>query len=240
MKLGVNVDHVATLRQQRRGKEPDPVAAALIAEEAGAHSIVCHLREDRRHIQDRDLTGLRSSIKTNLNLEMAASPEIIVIALKERPDWVTLVPEKRAELTTEGGLEVVGQMDYLKSVVFTFKKAEIPVSLFIDADPVQIKASSELGVWAVELHTGRYAEAGDEQTSGAELEKLTTGAKLAKELGLKVAAGHGLDYRNVKPIAEIPEIEELNIGYSIIGRAVFVGLETAVKEMLKLIRREEK
>ncbi len=236
MKLGINVDHVATLRQQRRGKEPDPVVAALIAEEAGADSIVCHLREDRRHIQDQDVTILRKKIKTKLNLEMATSPEIITVALKEKPDWVTLVPERRAELTTEGGLEVVGQMGYLRGVVDTFKKAGIPVSLFIDAEPSQIKASGELGVWAVELHTGRYADAQNEEIKKSELRKIIQGAKLAKGLGLKVAAGHGLDYQNVVPIARIPEIEELNIGYAIVSRALFIGLEAAVKEMLKLIR----
>jgi pyridoxine 5-phosphate synthase len=236
MKLGINIDHVATLRQQRLGKEPDPVLAALIAESAGADSIVCHLREDRRHIQERDLSLLRRAIKTKLNLEMAASPQIIKIACREKPDWVTIVPEKRAELTTEGGLAVKEQLAHLKKVVEEFKNAGIPVSLFIDADPEQIEAALKTGAGTVELHTGRYADARSEKGKKTELKKISESAKLAKELGLNVAAGHGLDYHNVAPIVGISEIEELNIGYSIIGRAVFVGLEKAVREMLKLIR----
>lgn len=237
MRLGVNIDHVATLRQQRRGKEPDPVSAALLAEKAGADSIVCHLREDRRHIQEQDLSTLRRTIKTKLNLEMAASPEIIKIACQEKPDWVTLVPEKRAELTTEGGLDVTKQASSLKNVVAEFRKFSIPVSFFIDADTNQIKTAAEIGAETVEIHTGKYADAVTEKEKNAELEKIAFGSKMAKSLGLKVAAGHGLDYRNVLPITRIPEIEELNIGYSIIGRAVFVGLEEAVREMIRLIRR---
>jgi len=236
LKLGVNIDHVATLRQQRRGKEPDPLSAALLAETAGADSIVCHLREDRRHIQEQDLSLLRRTIRTKLNLEMAASPEIIKIACQEKPDWVTLVPEKRAELTTEGGLAVKKQARHLKNVVSEFRKFGIPVSLFIDADANQIKAAAKTGAEIVELHTGRYADAATEKERGFELKKIATGSNLAKSLGLKVAAGHGLDYRNVLPITRIPEIEELNIGYSIIGRAVFIGLEEAVREMIRLIR----
>ncbi len=235
MKLGVNIDHVATLRQQRRGREPEPVTAALVAEMAGADSIVCHLREDRRHIQERDLSLLRQVIKTRLNLEMAANEEIIKIALREKPDWVTLVPERREELTTEGGLAVAEQVSHLKKVVSRFVENGIPVSLFIDADSVQIKAAKESGAWSVELHTGRYADALDEKERVAELDRIKQGAKMAEESGLKVAAGHGLDYRNVTAIASIPEIEELNIGYAIIGKAVFVGLERAVKEMLELM-----
>lgn len=237
MKLGVNIDHVATLRQQRRGREPEPITAALIAEMAGADSIVCHLREDRRHIQERDLSLLRQVIKTNLNLEMAANEEIIKIALREKPDWVTIVPERREELTTEGGLAVAEQVRHLKKTVSRFRENGIPVSLFIDANAVQIKAAKESRAWAVELHTGRYADALDEKERVAELDRIKQGAKMAEESGLKVAAGHGLDYRNVVAIASIPEIEELNIGYAIIGRAVFVGLERAVKEMLELIGR---
>ncbi len=239
MKLGVNIDHVATLRQQRRGQEPDPVSAALMAETAGADSIVCHLREDRRHIQEQDLSRLRRSIKTKLNLEMAASPEIIKIACREKPDWVTLVPEKRAELTTEGGLAVEKQVGRLKDVVSEFRKFNIPVSLFIDADANQIEAALKTGAEIVELQTGKYADAENEEDRNAEFKKISAGSKLAKSSGLKVAAGHGLDYRNVLPITRIPEIEELNIGYSIIGRAVFVGLEKAVREMIRLIRRDE-
>ncbi|MBU2495189.1 MAG: pyridoxine 5'-phosphate synthase [Candidatus Omnitrophica bacterium] len=237
LKLGINIDHVATLRQQRRGQEPDPISAALLAETAGADSIVCHLREDRRHIQEQDLHILRGAIKTKLNLEMAASPEIIKIACQEKPDWVTLVPEKRAELTTEGGLDVEKRSGYLKDVVSEFRKSGIPVSLFIDADANQIEAAVKTGAETVELHTGRYADAATEKERDAELKKIAAGSNMAKSLGLKVAAGHGLDYRNVRPITRIPEIEELNIGYSIIGRAVFIGLEEAVREMIKLIRR---
>jgi len=236
IKLGVNIDHVATLRQQRRGKEPDPVSAALTAEAAGADSIVCHLREDRRHIQEQDFSRLRQTIKTKLNLEMAASPEIIRIACREKPDWVTLVPEKRAELTTEGGLAVEKQVNHLKDAVLEFRKFNIPVSLFIDAETKQIEAALKTGAEIVELHTGRYADAATEKERDVELRKITDGSRLAKSSGLKVAAGHGLDYRNVLPITRIPEIEELNIGYSIIGRAVFVGLEEAVREMIRLIR----
>ncbi len=239
IKLGINIDHVATLRQQRRGKEPNPILAALLAETAGADSIVCHLREDRRHIQEQDLSILRRTIKTKLNLEMAASPEIIKIACQEKPDWVTLVPEKRAELTTEGGLAVKKQISYLKDVVSEFRKSSIPVSLFIDADANQIKAAVKTGAEIVELHTGRYADAVTEKERGFELKKIATCSRMAKSLGLKVAAGHGLDYRNVLPITRIPEIEELNIGYAIIGRAVFIGLEEAVREMIRLIRRNK-
>ncbi|HNQ34755.1 MAG TPA: pyridoxine 5'-phosphate synthase, partial [bacterium] len=233
MKLGVNIDHVATLRQQRRGSEPDPVAAARLAEAAGADSIVCHLREDRRHIQERDLIRLRREIGTRLNLEMAASDEIISIALREKPDWVTLVPERRQELTTEGGLDVVGQAADLKGVIGRFRDAGIPASLFIDADPVQIDAAARLGAWAVELHTGRYADAAGEPEREAERLRMVEGAARAARAGLKVAAGHGLDRFNLAPIARIPEIEELNIGYSIIGRAVFIGLEAAVAEIIR-------
>ncbi|MFA5394247.1 MAG: pyridoxine 5'-phosphate synthase [Candidatus Ratteibacteria bacterium] len=236
IKLGINIDHVATLRQQRRGKEPDPISAALLAETAGADSIVCHLREDRRHIQDQDLSLLRRAVKTKLNLEMAANPQIIKIACREKPDWVTLVPEKRAELTTEGGLAVKKQINYLKNVVSEFRKFDIPVSLFIDADANQITAAAKTGAKIVELHTGRYADAVTKNERDFELKKLIAGSRMAKSLGLKVAAGHGLDYRNVMPITRIPEIEELNIGYAIIGRAIFLGLEEAVREIIRLIR----
>ena len=236
IKLGINIDHVATLRQQRRGKEPDPISAALLAETAGADSIVCHLREDRRHIQDQDLSLLRRAVKTKLNLEMAANPQIIKIACREKPDWVTLVPEKRAELTTEGGLAVKKQVNYLKNVVSEFRKFGIPVSLFIDADANQITAAAKTGAKIVELHTGRYADAVTKNERDFELKKLIAGSRMAKSLGLKVAAGHGLDYRNVMPITRIPEIEELNIGYAIIGRAIFLGLEEAVREIIRLIR----
>lgn len=237
MKLGVNVDHVATLRQQRRGREPDPVAAALSAELAGADSIVCHLREDRRHIQDSDLALLRRVVKTKLNLEMAASPEIIEIALREKPDWVTLVPERREELTTEGGLAVKENQESLGRLVARFTGAGIAVSFFIDPDPEQVQCCAEIDARAVEIHTGGYAECSAGEEAGEHLRRIIVAAEAAAALGLKVAAGHGLDYRNVEPVARVPEIEELNIGYAIIGRAVFTGLETAVREMAALVRR---
>ncbi len=235
MKLGVNVDHIATLRQQRRGKEPDPVTAAGICELAGASSIICHLREDRRHIQERDLRLLREVVKTRLNLEMALCPEIVKIALDVKPDEITLVPEKREELTTEGGLDVVANLEGLKKVVKIFKDKGILVSLFVDAENDQLEASKETGAPFVELHTGKYANALGESGIKRELERLKKGKEFALSLGLRVNAGHGLDYQNVKDVASIPKIENLNIGYSIIGRAVFIGLYPAVKEMLSLI-----
>ena len=234
IKLGINIDHIATLRQARRGKEPDPVEGALICERAGADSIVCHLREDRRHIQDKDLFLLKKTIKIPLNLEMAANEEIIKIALKVQPYQVTLVPEKRKELTTEGGLDVRGNFQHLKGTITRFKKNGILVSLFVDPEISQIKASQEVGSQFVELHTGGYANEKDEGIK-KELKKIKKMTELAISLGLRVNAGHGLNYKNVIPIIQVPGIEELNIGYSIIGRAVFVGLEKAVKEMLKLI-----
>lgn len=231
MLLGVNVDHVATVRQQRRGREPDPVAAALEAESAGADSIVCHLREDRRHIQDRDLELLRRLVKTRLNLEMAATGEMIEIALRAGPDQVTLVPEKREELTTEGGLDVRGNSRALSRAAARFREAEITVSFFIDPDFDQVEASVAAGAQVVEIHTGNYAEAGDHRAREAELRKITAAAEAAAGLGLVAVAGHGLDYRNVSPVASIKEIIELNIGFSIIARALSVGLEAAVREM---------
>lgn len=239
MGLGINVDHIATLRQARRGKEPDPVEGALVCEKAGADSIVCHLREDRRHIQDKDLSLLKKRIKIPLNLEMAATEEIIKIALKTQPSQVTLVPEKREELTTEGGLDVKGNFKHLKGTIARFKKAGIPVSLFVDPEISQIKASGEVGAQLVELHTGEYANQKGEGRK-KELKKLKEATEFAISLGLKVDAGHGLNYENVVPICRIPGIEKLNIGYAIIGRALFAGLEEAVKEMLKLMEGEEK
>ena len=236
MELGINIDHIATLRQARRGKEPDPVEGALICEKAGADSIVCHLREDRRHIQDKDLFLLKKAIKIPLNLEMAAAEEIIKIALKVQPSQVTLVPEKREELTTEGGLNVKGNLEYLKKVSERFKKAGILVSLFVDPEILQIKASKEVEAQFVELHTGNYSETEGEGRK-KELKKLKEATEFAISLGLKVDAGHGLNYENVVPVCRIPGIERLNIGYAIIGRAVFVGLAEAVKEMLKLLGR---
>ncbi len=236
-KLGVNVDHIATLRQARRIDEPDPVFAAYLAELAGANSIVCHLREDRRHIQDRDLELLRKTVKTRLNMEMAPVEEMVRIALNIHPDQVTLVPERREEVTTEGGLDVVSLFNQLQSRIKLLKESGIVVSLFIDPDPEQVKAAHKIGADAVELHTGRYADAKKTEIMKEEWEKIRDMAKLGRKLGLAVHAGHGLNYRNVQQIAAIDEIEELNIGHSIVIKAVFVGFEQAVREMIELIRK---
>jgi len=237
-KLGVNVDHVATVRQARIVLEPDPVHAALEAERAGADGIVVHLREDRRHIQERDVRILRETIKTKLNLEMATVEEIIRFALKIKPDSVCIVPERRKELTTEGGLDVAGQKRKLKEVVKRFREEGILVSLFIDPEMEQIKAAKFVGSDAVELHTGRYAEAKVESERIRELEKLEKAGKIVLEEGLILNAGHGLDYRNVIPVARIPGMNDLNIGFSIIARAIYVGIYQAVKEMKQLITKE--
>jgi pyridoxine 5-phosphate synthase len=234
-RLAVNVDHVANIRQARKIDIPDPVTAAALVELAGAHGIVVHLREDRRHIQDRDVRLLRETVKTKLNLEMAATPEIIGIAKEVRPDVVTLVPEKREELTTEGGLDVKGNIDALEAAVGELQAAGIRVSAFVDPDLAQIKASIDVGVDIVELHTGTYAEAKDEETELIEAEKIAKAAVFASKGGLRVSAGHGLDYRNVELITEIEEIEEFSIGHSIVARAVMVGMGQAVMEMLTLI-----
>ena len=234
-KLEVNVDHVATLRQARRIDEPDPVHAAVLAELGGCHGIIVHLREDRRHIQDRDLRLLRQTVKTRLNLEMAATEEMVGIASEVKPDLVTLVPEKREELTTEGGLNVLGQKEALQESISRLKAAPADVSLFVDPNPGQITAAKEVGAMWVELHTGTYAEA----HSDAEAQKLFDGlldaARHARSLGLKVKCGHGLNYRNVIRFRGHPEFEEFSIGHSIISRAVLVGIERAVREMLELI-----
>ncbi|MFZ9740248.1 MAG: pyridoxine 5'-phosphate synthase [Prochlorotrichaceae cyanobacterium] len=228
--LGVNIDHVATLRQARRTVEPDPVAAAVFAELAGADGITVHLREDRRHIQERDVQILRQTVRTHLNLEMAATDEMVSIALALKPDYVTLVPERREEVTTEGGLDVVSQSDRLGTVVETLQAANIPVSLFIDPDYAQVEASATIKAKYIELHTGRYAEAtGSEQHQ--ELQQIARSLRKGKEFGLGINAGHGLTYQNVQPIAQLEGMEELNIGHSIISRAVLVGLERAVREM---------
>jgi pyridoxine 5-phosphate synthase len=229
--LGVNIDHVATIRQARRTVEPDPVAAAVLAELAGADGITVHLREDRRHIQDRDVRLLRQTVRTHLNLEMAATDEMMAIALDVRPDYVTLVPERREEVTTEGGLDIAGQKDRMLHVVGTLQSAGIPVSLFIDADAAQIDASAAVGAQFIELHTGRYAEAHDEQSHAHELAVLAQGCERAIAAGLRVNAGHGLTYWNVRPVAQFPGMEELNIGHSIISRAVLVGMDRAIREM---------
>jgi pyridoxine 5-phosphate synthase len=229
--LGVNIDHVATIRQARRTIEPDPIAAAVLAELGGADGITTHLREDRRHIQERDVRLLRETVRTHLNLEMAPTEEMIAIALELKPDYVTLVPEKREEVTTEGGIDVTGNLDRFCGVVDRLQSANIPVSWFIDADPVQIEAAAKTEAKFIELHTGKYAEARDEVSRDSELETLTRGCEQAIALGLRVNAGHGLTYWNVYPIACIPGMEELNIGHTIISRAVLVGLERAVREM---------
>jgi len=237
VRLAVNVDHVATLRQARGGAEPDPVQAAGICELAGAVGIVVHLREDRRHMQDRDVILLRQTVKTKLNLEMAASAEIIAIALKLKPDMVTMVPEKRQELTTEGGLNVAGQKKKLASVVARMTKAGIPVSMFVDPDPRQIRAAGEIGATFVEIHTGRYCDAKTTAEREREFDLVAQAATTAFEAGLRVNAGHGLDYLNTAPVAALGAIEELSIGHAIMARAILVGLDQAVREMLALLPR---
>mgnify|MGYP001032081342 FL=1 len=236
MRLGVNIDHVATVRQARGVKYPDPVIAAGIVELAGADGIVCHLREDRRHIQDRDLRLLREIVQTRLNLEMAATEEMIQIALATKPEIVTLVPERREELTTEGGLDVVKFLRPLKKAIQGLQKGGIPVSLFVDPRKDQIKASEQVGANAIEIHTGHYCDATTLAQADEELKKILDAVGEASHRNLQIAAGHGLNYVNVRRIAEIKEIEELNIGHSIIGRAVLVGLDQAVREMIALIR----
>ncbi|AGY56901.1 pyridoxine 5'-phosphate synthase [Gloeobacter kilaueensis] len=233
--LGVNIDHIATVRQARRTVEPDPVAAAVLVELAGADGITAHLREDRRHIQDRDVEILRRTVRTHLNLEMAATAEMVKIALAVRPDYVTLVPERREEVTTEGGLDVEGQLVAIGLVVEQLQGAGIPVSLFVDPQPAQLQASARSGAKFVELHTGRYAESQGEAGRAAQLRQLAAACEEAQALGLRVNAGHGLTYWNVGPVARLSGIEELNIGHSIIARAVLVGLERAVREMKQAI-----
>lgn len=233
--LGVNIDHIATLRQARRGKDPDPIAAAIIAELAGADGITVHLREDRRHIQERDVRLLRQTIQSRLNLEMAATPEMVAIALDVKPDYITLVPERREEITTEGGLNVKAQGDRLSKFVNQLQGAGIPVSLFVDPETVQIQACAKTGAKFIELHTGTYANAKNEAELQLELEKLSKSGALAIELGLRLNSGHGLTYRNTRAVAQIEGMEELNIGHSIISRAVLVGLDQAIREMKALI-----
>jgi len=235
-RLSINVDHVATLRQARKGKEPDPVFAAVLAELAGADGIIVHLREDRRHIQDRDLEELKKIVKTKLNLEMANAQEIIRTALFIKPDMVTLVPERREELTTEGGLEVNLNQDAIATSIRTFHEGGILVSLFINPDLDQVKAAHRIQADIVEIHTGVYSDTVGVKEVEKELGRVINAAKLADKLGLKVHAGHGLNYQNVQRITAIEEIEELSIGHSIISRAVLVGMERAVREMRDLIR----
>lgn len=239
--LCVNIDHIATLRQARREDEPDPIQAARLVERAGAVGVTVHLREDRRHIQDRDVRELRRTVKTRLNLEMAATPEMVRIALKVRPDQVTLVPEKRRELTTEGGLRVVGLPENVHRAVDVLQEAGIPVSLFVTPDEASVRASARLGATYVELHTGAYSRAcrlgGDR---GRELARVCRCVNLALSLGLRVHAGHGLTYRNAGRIASIPGIEDLNIGHNIIAYASLFGLERAVRDMKRVISKRKK
>jgi pyridoxine 5-phosphate synthase len=232
--LGVNIDHVATLRQARRARYPDPVHAALLAEMAGADLITMHLREDRRHIQIQDVRALKELLKTRMNLEMAVTDEMLDIARAVRPPDCCLVPEKRQEITTEGGLDAAGQVQRLKEATALLVHAGIRVSLFIDPDPQQIEAAAQIGAPVVELHTGAYAESAGSHRA-TELQRLHSGARLASSLGLEVHAGHGLNYHNVQPVAAITEIVELNIGHAIIARAVFDGLAVAVRQMRELM-----
>jgi pyridoxine 5-phosphate synthase len=233
--LGVNIDHIANVRQARRTVEPDPVSYALLAELGGADGITVHLREDRRHIQDRDVELLRQLVRSRLNLEMAATAEMEAIALRIQPNMVTLVPENRQEVTTEGGLDVVGQLSSLEAMVTRLQAAGIGVSLFVDADGPQLEASAASGARWVELHTGSYAEA-DWSGQPQELARLTEASFIARSLGLRVNAGHGLTYQNVEPVAAIEGMEELNIGHTIVARALAVGLEEAVRQMKALIQ----
>jgi pyridoxine 5-phosphate synthase len=233
--LGVNIDHVATLRQARRGKYPDPLHAALLAEQSGADSITLHLREDRRHIQDRDVVSLRAALQTRMNLEMAVTDEMISIARRVLPQDCCLVPESREEITTEGGLDVAGQMERVAAACTALGASGIRVSLFIDPDAVQVEAAGRAGAPVIELHTGTFAGA-DGGNQAREFERLRAAARLAASLGLTVNAGHGLNYHNVEPIAAIPEIVELNIGHAIIARSIFDGLPKAVRDMKDLMR----
>ncbi len=235
VKLGVNVDHVATVREARGISEPDPVAAAVLAELGGADGITVHLREDRRHIQERDVHLLKETIKTRLNLELAMAPEILDFALEIKPYAATFVPEKREELTTEGGLDVIGHRARLEPVIKKFQAAGIIVSLFIDPDPDQIEAAAEIGAEFIEIHTGRYCDAQSEDQLKKEFSLIDHACITASNFGLRINAGHGLNYRNVVPVANLPGIEELNIGHSIIGHAIYVGLERAVREMKALL-----
>ena len=237
--LGVNIDHVATLRQARGGQEPDPVWAAAEAELGGAAGITLHLREDRRHIQDRDLQLLRQTVQVKLNLEMAVTDAMVEIACRTKPDQATLVPEGRRELTTEGGLDVAGQEKKIAAAVKRIQAAGIVVSLFVDPEKSQVEAASRTGAEAVEFHTGEYANAATEPDRDREFARLVEAAKAAQAVGLIVHAGHGLNYTNVQRVAQIPGMTELNIGHSIVSRAVFTGLRKAVREMVRLIESPE-
>jgi pyridoxine 5-phosphate synthase len=233
--LGVNIDHIATLRQARGTRYPDPIQAAIEAEQAGADGITLHLREDRRHIQDRDVDMLKGILQTRMNLEMAVTDEMLAIAERTRPDFCCLVPERREELTTEGGLDVAGQAARIAEACTRLRAAGVSVSLFIDAQPRQIEAAAASGAPYVEIHTGHYADLHDEQARHAELERIVAAVTLASDLGLKVNAGHGLHYHNVQAIARIPQLVELNIGHAIVARALFTGLQAAVADMKRLM-----
>lgn len=237
VRLGVNVDHVATLRQARKGDEPDPVSAALLAELGGADGITVHLRGDRRHIQERDLQILRQTVRTRLNLEMAANPAMVTAASTYKPDHVTLVPERQEELTTEGGIDVLLNHTLVRKTAIDLREAGVTVSVFVDPDYAQIRAIAKIGISTIQINTAGYAEARLEDEVTMEIDKIIQAARAAAKLGLRVLAGHGLNYRNVKPVARIPEIVELNIGHAIVGRAVLVGMERAVREMKDLLRR---
>ena len=234
--LAVNVDHVATVRQARLGREPEPLAAALMAELAGAVGIIAHLREDRRHVQDRDIRLLSQALNTHLNFEMAATPEMQAIALEVKPNMVCLVPEKREELTTEGGLAVAGREAELRDYLAPLHEAGVKSSLFIEAARDQIKASKDAGAEYIEIHTGHYADAETEAARDKELEKILDGIRYARDIGLKVNLGHGLNYTNIMAFADVPGISEYSIGHSIIAKAVFVGLERAVRDLVEIIR----
>lgn len=234
--LGVNIDHVATLRQARLTRYPDPVEAVYAAENGGADGITVHLREDRRHIQERDIELMQAVLLTRMNFEMAVTDDMVTYAEKIKPAHCCLVPEKRAELTTEGGLDVIGQEDKIRDAVKQLKRTGIEVSLFIDPDIKQIEAALRVDAPVIEIHTGAYADAKTAGEQEAELRRIIKAAHFAKETGLIVNAGHGLNYQNVKPIARLPEINELNIGHGIVARAIFIGLEAAVKEMKRLMQ----
>ncbi len=237
VRLGVNVDHIATIREARRSREPEPVAAAVLAEMAGADQITVHLRGDRRHIQDRDVDLLRRAIATRLNLEAAATPQMVTIASTYKPDMVTLVPERREEITTEGGLDVLLNQNLMRKTAQDLRAAGVGVSVFVDPDYDQIKAVAKLEIAFIEINTAKYSEVARPDQSAAEADKVAQAARAAAKLGLRVVAGHGLTYRNVRRIVQIPEIEELNIGHSIVARAALVGMERAVREMKALMQR---
>ena len=236
IKLSVNIDHIATLREARGEIEPEPVVAAGICELAGAEGIVCHLREDRRHINDRDVNLISEVVKTKFDLEMAPTDEMVKIAIELLPDLVTLVPEKREELTTEGGLKISAYKSYLENIIEQFHAKDILVSLFIDPDPVNVDQAIEVGADIIEIHTGKYANTKDEKSQIKELSKIGVIARMASEMGLIATAGHGLNYINVIPLLNIPEISEVSIGHSIISRAVFTGLHKAVEDMVKILK----